>query len=226
MMDARQLTHLTRWLSACLDHPDVPKFIFASSVIAPVRRSALYSTPGRVLWTREDGFAGHPEELTALVSHIVTNQIQNVVFVGGDMHLSCTAEMRFRMQGYPDVNVLQLVASGLHAPFDFANSNPADFDWRRNTTIPLKEGCAIEYAPTLLVPNGGGSRRGCVPPHFLHVRSREAGGRMRRRTRTRAASGQPQHEHDVAGRHHDALTSVELERDRVGAGRGPRLHVP
>lgn len=142
LMSDAQLGALKSWLeSVHRDHPEKPKFIFSGSVIAPLVRDAHHDG----MWRREDGLAGYPEELEQIVAHIVKDRVQHVVFVGGDLHLSCGCRLWLSKGGDEPVEALQIVASGLYAPLPFANLSPHDIDWGKRCTIPLPNGHAIDY---------------------------------------------------------------------------------
>lgn len=143
MLLPAQWHDLQAWLSRLANDPR-PKFIFSGSVIAPLSR--CYDSGA---WLREDGFAGYPRQLQAIVDLIVERQIQRVVFVGGDLHLSCAARLTLQKPGKRPVSAVQIVASGLYAPFTFANTSAQDILWRVASSIQLP-GCSIMYLPELL----------------------------------------------------------------------------
>jgi cholesterol oxidase len=122
-----QLDALLAWLNLAQNEaPDRPKFIMAGQILAPVTRS-LVAHPSQ--FRNEDGILGYPGMVNALIDHIVTQGIQGVVFVGGDLHMSCAAEIVLSKQGYADVTAWQIVASGLYSPMPFANARPREYVW-------------------------------------------------------------------------------------------------
>ena len=146
-MSDTQLAALKTWLDIVhRDHPDVPKFIVSGSVIAPLARDAHHDA----MWRREDGLAGYPDELGQIVAHIVKSRIRHVVFVGGDLHLSCACRLWLSNGTGEPVAALQIVASGLYAPLPFANLSPHEIAWDERCTITLPSGHSIYYQPTLL----------------------------------------------------------------------------
>ncbi len=120
--DESQWEKLTKWLSDYKTHPG-PKFIACGSPLAPPLKRTLEH---RELWRNDDSWLGFPGSLAKLVGYIVEKEIQNVVLLGGDLHLSAYAAMKFKVKGKDDILVHQIVASGLYAPLPFANTMPAD----------------------------------------------------------------------------------------------------
>lgn len=143
-MRPEQLDALLAWLDRWSGDPR-PKFVFAGSVIVPLSAEAL--APGA--WLREDGLAGYPQELGRILTHIVERGIRGVVFLGGDLHLSCVASMELQLPGHAPVRATQVVASGLYAPLAVANVGKRSIDWDREQTLEL-EGCRVVSRPTLL----------------------------------------------------------------------------
>jgi cholesterol oxidase len=147
LINQRQRDALLGWLDDVSKGPwaDTPKFIFSGSVIAPLCRDS--HAPGA--WLREDGWAGYPFDLEAVVARIVEKEIRHVVFVGGDLHLSCVAPLWLRDGSPRTVEALQIVASGLYAPLQFVNVSRSSFDWGHKQTIGAGA-CHIDYIAGLL----------------------------------------------------------------------------
>lgn len=140
-----QLAAFLEWLSAAqTDMPDRPKFVFAGQILAPIARD-LVAHPSAFRFS--DGFFGYPGTLRAVIEHIVAEQIRSVVFVGGDLHLSCAAELTLRANGQ-EVGAWQIVASGLYAPARFANSPATRFAWASPETVPLVPGDTVSLTCT------------------------------------------------------------------------------
>jgi cholesterol oxidase len=157
MITDDQLCALKTWLLRASGLRDRPKFIFSGQIIAPLSRD-YHLHPE--IWRREDGFAGYPETLASIAELIVENRIENVVFVGGDLHISCCAKLTLRRKGgNENVSALQIVSSGLYSPLPFANARKQDYDW--NTKNLIRAGAyEIEYDATLLSDS---------PSHFVRV---------------------------------------------------------
>lgn len=182
LMSDTQLAALEAWLDiAHRDHPDRPKFIFSGSVIAPLTRDAHRDA----MWRREDGLAGYPDELGQIVAHIVKHKIQRVVFVGGDLHLSCGCRLWLSNGTGEPVQALQIVASGLYAPLPFANLSPHEIAWNERCTITLPNGLSIDYEPQFL----SSSRS-----HFVQVGAQRQTSGQWQVTLTAHETDSPKHE--------------------------------
>ncbi|MFO1375708.1 MAG: GMC oxidoreductase [Steroidobacteraceae bacterium] len=162
LMRPEQLDALLAWLDRWSGDPR-PKFIFAGSVILPLSTEA--QAPGA--WLREDGLAGYPQELRRILAHIVERDIRGIVFLGGDLHLSCIVSMELQLPGFAPVRATQVVASGLYAPLAVANVGKRSIDWDREQTLEIG-GCRVVSRPTLLTQSTS---------HFVRVSAvRESAG--------------------------------------------------
>lgn len=183
-LDARiagraQWEALERWLrEANRIRHTYPKFIFSSSVIAPVSRDF---SAHEHLWRREDGWAGYPASLRRIVEVIVEEGIRSVVFVGGDLHLSAVGRLQLQVTGRVPVTAWQIVASGLYSPLPFANRRPESFDWNVDHDIPVAGGAVSITANVGLLCAG--------PPHFVRVDSQQVDGGWTLRIGAHDASG-------------------------------------
>jgi alkaline phosphatase D len=140
-----QLQSLLTWLSKQqTDVGDAPKFIVSGSVFAPnamderVEPVANEPTPkqGEEIYLanvkrREtsDSWPAYPDTRNRLLKHIVENNVQNVVFLGGDIHCSCVAEIEFEQKKDDNTTLLPLKAlsvtsSAFYWPFPFADGDP------------------------------------------------------------------------------------------------------
>jgi PhoD-like phosphatase len=77
--------------------------------------------------TRSDAWEGYPSQIQELFEFIVDNNIDNIVFLSGDEHLSCAATATLSKRGKLPRKIASVHASGLYAPFPFANSEKEDF---------------------------------------------------------------------------------------------------
>lgn len=141
-----QMAALLTWLESFKPDDKRPKFIFGSVVLAPLRQSLLDHPAA---WRNEDGWVGYPASLARLIESIVDREIQNVVFVGGDLHLSAVARLSLRY-GNRTAVAWQLVSSGLYAPLPFANARPADMGWAGVVSAPLPGDFSLSYVANLL----------------------------------------------------------------------------
>jgi hypothetical protein len=168
MLGPAQLAAFLQWLSAAhAVMPDRPKFVFAGQILAPLPRD-LVAHP-RAFRTC-DGFFGYPGTLRTVIAHIVVHGIRNLVFVGGDQHLSSVSELTLSANG-AQAAAWQIVASGLYAPARFANSPPARFAWQTAQTVPVGPGNTVSMTYTA-------RQLTADPAHFVQVRidGKTAGG--------------------------------------------------
>jgi cholesterol oxidase len=159
MFQHDQLEALEQWLND-LEGVDGPKFVFMGAVIAPLTRDM--HTPG-MRW-RDDNFAAYPADLANLVRCIVHARSQGLIFISGDLHLSCTAELVLHYEDHEPLRAWQVVASGLYSPLAFVNTGPSDIDWLKLQRIELPRG-AIQYSATPLTNHRS---------HFLRISIEES----------------------------------------------------
>lgn len=121
MLDAAQFKALTDWLKSLVGkYDDKPKFIVSSSVVVP-----FTSDSQRAL--RSDGWDGFSSQMGALFKEIARLDLDSVVFLCGDSHLSNCSEIEIAR----GANVLRkaycIVASPMYAPYPFANAKQQEF---------------------------------------------------------------------------------------------------
>lgn len=135
------LAELETWLTAA---PAGPKFIVSPSMLLPRHRRAVQHAPtgggldsGNLSAIHSDGWDGYPNTLRAVLGFIAANGIQNVVFLSGDEHRGCVAEIKLR-----DATGTTLLArahsihtTAAYAPFPFANSLAEDFVKKETITF-------------------------------------------------------------------------------------------
>jgi alkaline phosphatase D len=139
-----QLQSLLTWLSAQQKEVgDAPKFIVSSSVflpnamderIDPVADDKPATTPGDEIYLANanrrgdsDSWPAYPNTRRDLLKHIVDNKIQNVIFLSGDIHCSCIAEIAFDGAQAKDLKAFSVVSSAFYWPFPFADGDPNGF---------------------------------------------------------------------------------------------------
>ena len=159
-----QLKRLLDWLrDEQLARGDAPKFIASSSVFAPndmserinrkppIDEQALF---GVNLRGREDSdsWPAYPQTRRAILDHIVRNQIQNVVFLSGDIHCSNIARLRFVAADGADLGITtyDITSSAFYWPFPFADGDPNNYV--HNSTkddqldpFPIADGGTMNY---------------------------------------------------------------------------------
>jgi alkaline phosphatase D len=121
-----QLDRLLGWLTQQqAQRGRAPKFVVTASVFVP---NDVATTKGDAKKLKDDSWPAFPETRRAVLGHILRGNIQNVVFLAGDIHCSNVAAMRFA--GSPAAEALRAVSitsSAFYWPFPFADGNPADY---------------------------------------------------------------------------------------------------
>ena len=123
ILGAKQYEVLEKWLEAAQrDHGSRPKFVVSPSAVVPLlRSSARYPS-------RSDAWDGFARQLSRLLGFICTQNIENVVFLCGDAHLSMSSQIWFTQNKQPfGPTAYCIVASPMYAPYPFANSVQAEF---------------------------------------------------------------------------------------------------
>lgn len=124
-----QVDRLTNWLKS--QPKNVPKFIVLSSVFAPNPISARNAASVRSK-EKSDSWPAFPETRRAILECIVENDIQNVIFVSGDIHCANFAEMYFesdnqKFENAKNLKLYNVTSSAFHWPFPMADGEPSDF---------------------------------------------------------------------------------------------------
>lgn len=103
-----------------------PKFVLSGSMLLP-RRLEVARSRSAAAAIRSDAWDGYPATLAEVLGTIARERIDGVVFVSGDEHLACTAEIELRSPEGVIGTVLSIHCAPLHAPFPFANAAPWHF---------------------------------------------------------------------------------------------------
>lgn len=123
-----QFDRLLEWLSAQQgERGSAPKFIVSPSVFVPNPMGARTALSERHR-LKSDSWPAFPTTRRALLQHIVDNNIQNVVFLSGDIHCSNVAELAF--SGTPEAEALKMfsiTSSSFYWPYPFADGEPSDY---------------------------------------------------------------------------------------------------
>ncbi len=147
-----QYEHLTRWLLQWQARaPSKPKFIVSPSMLLPRR---LHSAAALAHALRSDAWDGYPYSLQRLLAFICDREIDNLVFLSGDEHLSSVAQITLseRRSGR-QVRLHSVHSSGFYIPMPFVNTRPADL-----------AGCeSFDFVP----PGGRGEYRCQVDTRFV-----------------------------------------------------------
>ncbi|PYN91365.1 MAG: hypothetical protein DMD89_31120 [Candidatus Rokuibacteriota bacterium] len=135
LVSPQQLAALRDWLSS-VNHgatAHMPKFIFCGVGIAPISRE--FAACGKT-WRSQDWWPGYPDTLSDVLLMILKDQIQHVVFISGDLHLSSASRLTLRHEDANDVTAWQVVSSGLYAPMPFASAQLATYNWNQPVALP------------------------------------------------------------------------------------------
>jgi cholesterol oxidase len=95
-----------------------PFFIVSPSVIFPLHNSVFSDAGGQPTYClQEDGWDGYPSSLKELFKFIALNEIENVVILSGDYHLSCVSTLCVQAMGKKPIHVLSVISSGSYEPY-------------------------------------------------------------------------------------------------------------
>ena len=143
LFSSTEMYKLKIWL---LVHKEALKFIVSPAIILP-QRLGMLNTNSIDQATRADAWEGYPAQLRMLFEYIVDNDVENTVFLSGDEHLSCVATAELKKNGKTK-KITSIHASGLYAPFPFANSRPEDFAAVQDIDMhPLYCSAKTSFAP-------------------------------------------------------------------------------
>jgi phosphodiesterase/alkaline phosphatase D-like protein len=124
IMGTVQWQALLHWL-VLPAHQHLPKFVATPSILLP-RRLAVQRLPAAAL--HSDSWEAYPRSLHALLRYICQHQVQQLVFVSGDEHLSCLARADLVCSRTGQrATVHSVHASAMYAPYPFANAQVDDF---------------------------------------------------------------------------------------------------
>ena len=77
---------------------------------------------------KSDSWSAFPNTRKRLLQHMVSEAIQNVVFLSGDIHCSNVAEMSFHGTKVAEqLRAFSITSSALYWPFWFADGDPANY---------------------------------------------------------------------------------------------------
>ena len=108
-----------------------PKFIVSPSVFVPnTVRTAGNTAKSLKNKCEDDSWAAFPQTRRQLLETIVKHNIQNVVFLSGDVHCSNIAEMRFvdsKTRSDLPLRAYSITSSTFYWPWSFADGDPLSF---------------------------------------------------------------------------------------------------
>jgi alkaline phosphatase D len=132
VLDSRvQINVLYNWLlSQHSQFGNQPKFIVSPSMFAPNKLLTAGSDEHAMRnKARDDSWAAFPNTRRKILDTIVQHNIQNVVFLCGDAHCSCIAELSFthKTGGKLPLRALSITSSAFYWPWPFADGKPDSF---------------------------------------------------------------------------------------------------
>lgn len=111
------LTHMQR------TRGNVPKFIVSSSVFLPNGVETLLSDKHK---EENDSWPCFPSTRRRILKTIVEKEVQNVIFLSGDIHCSSVAKLEFSGPATA-LKAYSIVSSAFYWPFAFADGDPASY---------------------------------------------------------------------------------------------------
>lgn len=109
---------------------DLPKFIVSPSIFVPNGvETAGTDERSRRKKCEDDSWAAFPETRRQLLQTIVSGNIQNVVFLSGDVHCSNLAKITFthKTAGQLPLRAFCITSSAFYWPWAFADGDPLSF---------------------------------------------------------------------------------------------------
>lgn len=149
--EPNQISRVLAWLAKQQDlHGNTPKFLVTSSVFVPNAINARESS-SKCKKEGSGSWAGYPETKKLLLDYIVDHNIQNVVFLSGDIHCSNVVQISF--SGSVEASKLKafsITSSAFYWPFPFADGDPANYvhDSKKENqkdTFLLSNGIKMDY---------------------------------------------------------------------------------
>jgi cholesterol oxidase len=133
---------------------ECPKFIVSPSILLPRRLTSRDAdvcgdtsiNPAATLLS--DAWDGYPATLHTLLAEIARLQPRKLVFLSGDEHRGCVADVEIHSNGMTRAKFISIHSPALYAPFPFANGS--EYSLARNETFPFscpeteqKYACAV-----------------------------------------------------------------------------------
>ncbi len=121
-----QLDQLCRWLSRQQkEKGDRPKFIVTSNVFVPNSMRTIGSEKRK---NESDSWPAFPNTRRTILRRIVSEGIQNVIFLSGDIHVSNVAQISFSgSRKASRVRAFAVTSSAFYWPFPFADGDPSGY---------------------------------------------------------------------------------------------------
>ena len=132
-----QLDRLLSWLvMQQKNRANTPKFIVTPSAFVPntkdareSRGSKYVSKKTKTMWKmKSDSWPAFPETRRAILNCIINNEIQNVVFLSGDIHCSTVAALEFSgSEKASKLKAFSVASSAFYWPVPFSDGKPSSF---------------------------------------------------------------------------------------------------
>ncbi len=124
-----QLVRLLDWLGTMQkQRKNVPKFVVSPAVFVPSPVSAAEGRASDAEKIASDSWPAFIETKRAILRYIVDNQIQNVVFLSGDIHCANISQIRFDGSAKArKLKTFAVTSSAFYWPFPFADGEPSEF---------------------------------------------------------------------------------------------------
>lgn len=149
--EPNQLSRLVDWLSDQQKlRKNIPKFIVTSSVFVPNPIDARKNS-SKCNKERSDSWPGYPTTRKHILDCIVEKNIQNVVFLSGDIHCSNVARINFSGNAKAEkLKAFSITSSAFYWPFPFADGDPSNYVHdstieNQKDTFELTKGVSMDY---------------------------------------------------------------------------------
>ena len=154
IMSVKQFAALSAWMVADR-HRRLPKFVVSPSALLP-RRLAVARDAACAL--HAEAWDGYPRSLHLLLACACDQEVNGLVFLSGDEHISSVVQARVtNLETGACCTLHSIHSSALYAPYPFANAREADF--ARNETFRFPDRDAGPYCcevKTAFAPAGDG----------------------------------------------------------------------
>ncbi len=126
ILGEKQHTSLEYWLKSPKTNT---KFVLSSSMLLPRSLSSHGNDATLASLIRIDSWSGYPNSLNRILAFLVDNRLENIVFLSGDAHIACFAEIEIEnLDNQEKVSTWSIHCPGLYTPFPFANNRPDHYE--------------------------------------------------------------------------------------------------
>jgi cholesterol oxidase len=144
IIGAEQMTALKEWLLANRS-ATTPIFLVSPSVVFPMHSRLRKEYGGDALYAfSEDGWDAYPQSFEDLLTFIANEQLQNIVILSGDYHMSFASVLEVTAPHQAPVCVLSIVSSGSYLPYRAAIETQRDIAFNVEST-ELPSGVRYRY---------------------------------------------------------------------------------